>query len=377
LASSAVRAFVGLGANVGDAESTLRAAVESLAALPDARLVGVSRLYRTKPVGVEDQPDFLNAVVELEVPAGADPATGATDLLVALKGLERTAGRRQRERWGPRELDLDLLLYGEHRLAIERPPEARSNDADADPAKAAKLLEVPHPSMHERLFVLTPLADLAPDLVPSGWGEMVDEARRRRLAAEGNDAVRLVGRWSEVTRGWVRPLTFSTTDMLEPGRYRHDSFEPALSFEVGPGWLAVQDVPGFFDIEREPATPDVIAVQFARPVGAASAADLAAAIAARNGLRTAAPTPIVINDLVALSLVVDAADPDLAANRFVPVIEIALGPISIASGRRIRVDLVDTAGGILAVLVGGSVRGWDAAMQAAEPVLASIQFDRP
>ena len=84
----------------------------ALAALPGARLRGVSNLYRTKPVGVEDQPDFLNAVVALDVPAGPDPATGATALLVALKDLERAFGRERRGRWGPRELDLDLLVFG-------------------------------------------------------------------------------------------------------------------------------------------------------------------------------------------------------------------------------------------------------------------------
>jgi 2-amino-4-hydroxy-6-hydroxymethyldihydropteridine diphosphokinase len=204
LASGRVRAYVGLGANVGDAESTLRAAVGALGALPGARVRGVSRLYRTKPVGIEDQPDFLNAVVELDLPASLDPATGATTLLIALKGLERGAGRRQRRRWGPRELDLDLLLFDDHRVSIERPPEARSVDANADPPKDSKLLEVPHPSMRDRLFVLAPLTDLAPRLVPAGWDETVDQARRRRLAVEGADAVRVVGTWSAAAGAWVR-----------------------------------------------------------------------------------------------------------------------------------------------------------------------------
>jgi 2-amino-4-hydroxy-6-hydroxymethyldihydropteridine diphosphokinase len=117
-----VRAYVGLGANVGAAEWTLAAAVGALATLPGVRLRGVSRLYATAPVGVVDQPEFRNAAVALDVPAGPDPATGALALLVALKGLERAFGRRRRRRWGPRELDLDLLVFGRHRLSVERPP---------------------------------------------------------------------------------------------------------------------------------------------------------------------------------------------------------------------------------------------------------------
>jgi 2-amino-4-hydroxy-6-hydroxymethyldihydropteridine diphosphokinase len=195
-----VRAYVGLGANVGAAEATLAAAVRALAALPEARLRGVSRLYSTRPVGVQDQPDFRNAVVALDVPAGPDPATGAVALLVALKRLERAFGRQDRERWGPRELDLDLLVFGRARLAVDRPPAGVS----LDPGKARRLLVVPHPEARERLFVLEPLADLAPRLVPPGWGETVETARRRRLEIEGPAAVRLIGAWNPMARGWRR-----------------------------------------------------------------------------------------------------------------------------------------------------------------------------
>src|SRR5688572_7682965 len=151
---------------MGDAKQTLTAAVHALAALPGACLRGVSNLYRTKPVGVEDQPDFLNAVVALDVPAGPDPATGATALLAALKQLERSFGRQERRRWGPREVDLDLLLFGRASIDIDRPAEGASND----PAKAGIPLVVPHRDARNRLFVLAPLADLAPALVPPGWG---------------------------------------------------------------------------------------------------------------------------------------------------------------------------------------------------------------
>jgi len=191
-----VRAYIGLGANVGDARRTLAAAVAALGALPGARLRGVSRLYRTRPVGVTNQPDFLNAVVALDVRSASDPATGATGLLVRLKGLELEFGRRRRGRWGPRELDLDLLVFGRARLAIERPPEGASLSADAEPGAAARLLEVPHPAMVDRLFVLAPLADLAPRLVPPGWHVTVATAARQRARVEGPGAVRAAGRWA-------------------------------------------------------------------------------------------------------------------------------------------------------------------------------------
>jgi len=191
-----VRAYIGLGANVGEARRTLADAVAALASLPGARVRGVSRLYRTTPVGVADQPDFLNAAVALDVPGAADPATAATGLLVQLKRLEREFGRRRRERWGPRELDLDLLLFGRARLAIERPPAAVPLSAGIDPGAAARLLEVPHPSMAERLFVLAPLADLAPRLIPPGWRTTVETAAKRQARVEGPDAARAVGRWA-------------------------------------------------------------------------------------------------------------------------------------------------------------------------------------
>ena len=187
-----VRVYVGLGANVGDARRILVAAVHALAALPGARLVAVSRLYVTLPVGVADQPECHNAVVALDVPAGPDPERGALALLVALKGIERAFGRRRRGRWGPRELDLDLLLFGDERISVERPPDGVSLDA----GHRDRLLVVPHPEAHDRLFVLAPLADLAPDLVPPGWDETVAIARDRRLVAEGPGAVLVVGEWA-------------------------------------------------------------------------------------------------------------------------------------------------------------------------------------
>jgi 2-amino-4-hydroxy-6-hydroxymethyldihydropteridine diphosphokinase len=191
-----VRAYIGLGANVGDAAATLAAAVHALAALPGAELVAVSRLYATEPVGVVDQPEFRNAAVAIDVPAGPDPATGASALLVALKDIERAFGRRQREHWGPREVDLDILLFGNERIEVERPPGGRSED----PSKAGLPLVVPHLEAGNRLFVLAPLTDLAPGLVPPGWDEPVAAAASRRLEVEGADAVRPIAAWDG--EGW-------------------------------------------------------------------------------------------------------------------------------------------------------------------------------
>ena len=193
-----VRAYVGLGANVGPTVETLTAAVHALAALPGVRL-GVSRLYATAPVGVIDQPEFRNAAVALDVPGGPDPASGALALLVALKGLERAFGRRDGPRWGPRALDLDLLVFGRHAIRAERPPAARSDDPDrAD----AQWLAVPHVSARERLFVLAPLADLAPGLRPPGWRETVATARARSELNEGPSAVRPIASWDAGNGAW-------------------------------------------------------------------------------------------------------------------------------------------------------------------------------
>jgi 2-amino-4-hydroxy-6-hydroxymethyldihydropteridine diphosphokinase len=178
-----VTAYIGLGANVGDPQTTLANSVRALAALPRANLRSVSPLYVTRPVGVTGQADFHNAVLALDVPAGPDPETGALALLAALKHLEAAFGRRPRERWGPREVDLDLLLFGDHVI------NARREDG--------RWLEVPHPEMARRLFVLAPLADVAPQLVPPGWSHSAAEAANDRRRIEGADAVRLLQE-----RGW-------------------------------------------------------------------------------------------------------------------------------------------------------------------------------
>jgi len=142
-----VRAFVGLGSNLGDRETTLRAAIGRLRGLPDTEVRAVSTLRNTEPVGDLEQPRFLNGAVELET------SLAPRALLDALLELERAFGRDRSSvpAQGPRTLDLDLLLYGE--------------DTIAKPG-----LEVPHPRLHERSFVLEPLAELDPGLVLPGRG---------------------------------------------------------------------------------------------------------------------------------------------------------------------------------------------------------------
>jgi 2-amino-4-hydroxy-6-hydroxymethyldihydropteridine diphosphokinase len=195
-----VLACIGLGANVGPARQTLEHAVMALCALPGVSLAGVSRLYRTRPVGPVMQADFLNAAAALQVPAGRDPGDGATALLIALKALERALGRQERERWGPREVDLDLLLFGTHQLRVKHEPGARSDD----PVRGdAQWLEVPHPLAAERAFVLAPLADLVPDLALPGWGLTAAQAWQRAAAREGPDAVQVVGVWDAQQAGWL------------------------------------------------------------------------------------------------------------------------------------------------------------------------------
>jgi len=148
------RAYVALGSNLGDREATLRAALAGLAATPGCTLVATSRLYETEPVG-PPQGAYLNAVAAL------DTTLAAPALLTRLFELERAAGReRSGERNSPRTLDLDLLLYG---------------DAVLD----APGLRVPHPRLHERAFVLAPLAELAPDLVHPALGVRIAELARR------------------------------------------------------------------------------------------------------------------------------------------------------------------------------------------------------
>ena len=143
------RAYVGLGSNLGNRERTIRRALDALAAEPDVRVVAVSNLIDTEPVGPVEQPRFLNGVVELET------TLAARDLLALLLEVERRFGRRREgvPPQGPRTLDLDLLVYGQAEIV--------------EPG-----LHLPHPRLHERRFVLEPLAEVSPGLEVPGKGQV-------------------------------------------------------------------------------------------------------------------------------------------------------------------------------------------------------------
>ena len=141
------RAYLGIGSNLGDRLGYLQLALDALAAVPGVAITAVSPVYETDPVGGPVQGDFLNAVVEVET--SLEPF----GLLLAAQAAERTARRVRDEHWGPRTLDVDILLYDDVRL----------DDPD---------LVIPHPRMGERAFVLGPLHDLDPSLVEipaDGW----------------------------------------------------------------------------------------------------------------------------------------------------------------------------------------------------------------
>lgn len=155
-----VVAFIGLGGNLGEVAATLRAATDALADLRETRLLRASRLYRTPAWGLEQQPDFINGVVALE--------TGLTprELLDALLDVEREFGRERDDglRWGPRSLDLDLLLHGD--AVVEQPG-----------------LRLPHPHLHERAFALVPLLEIAADILIPGQGSARDALSRLDASA--------------------------------------------------------------------------------------------------------------------------------------------------------------------------------------------------
>ncbi len=157
--------YVGLGSNLGRPEERLRNAVKALSGLPDTTLVCCSSFYRSRPVGPQDQPDYINAVAKLET------KLPAFELLDCLQALEEREGRvRTAEQWGPRTLDLDLLLYGDQIISEER-------------------LVVPHPEMHRRSFVLYPLFEISPGIVIPGLGpietllEKVNDDGLQKLAS--------------------------------------------------------------------------------------------------------------------------------------------------------------------------------------------------
>jgi 2-amino-4-hydroxy-6-hydroxymethyldihydropteridine diphosphokinase len=141
-----VKAYIGLGSNLGERESMIRQALEALSILPETDLVRASSLYDTEPVGDVDQPNFLNAVAQVETDLPA------SQLLWNLQLIEKRLGRERTRRWGPRVIDLDLLLYGDEIIEEDT-------------------LRVPHPELTRRAFVLVPLVELEPLLVHPGTGE--------------------------------------------------------------------------------------------------------------------------------------------------------------------------------------------------------------
>ncbi len=135
-----VQTYISMGSNLGDSRQILHAAIEQMKTLSSDDDIKVSSFYKTQPLGPQDQPDYLNAV------AGLQTDLSAIELLDALQSIEQIHHRqRGKEQWGPRTLDLDILLYADERIHEER-------------------LVVPHPHMHERRFVLEPLYELAGDM---------------------------------------------------------------------------------------------------------------------------------------------------------------------------------------------------------------------
>ena len=148
-ASNLTLAYIALGANLRKPEQQVMAGVEELAMLPDSRLAAVSSLYRSAPVGYADQPEFVNSVAAIET------ALSPRALLEALLAIERRYGRVREFQNAPRTLDLDIVLYGE--AAVSEPG-----------------LTIPHPRMHERAFVVVPLAEIAPEAIVPGRGRVAE-----------------------------------------------------------------------------------------------------------------------------------------------------------------------------------------------------------
>lgn len=152
--------YLALGSNLGDRVDYLRRAIEALSRSPHVRVTAISSVYETKPVGLLDQPDYLNMVMQIET------TLSPQNLLAETQQIERTLYRRRDIRWGPRTLDIDILIYGE--VVVKLPQ-----------------LTIPHPRMHERAFVLMPLNDLAPDLQVPNSGLSVSQLMEQVSGKEG------------------------------------------------------------------------------------------------------------------------------------------------------------------------------------------------
>jgi hypothetical protein len=166
---------------------------------------------------------------------------------------------------------------------------------------------------------------------------------------------------------------------LAPGTYTHSGFEPRITFDVGEGWQGVQNANGFFDVQQDPDTPDVIAVQFGNVDGVVgeggstveigSAAEAVPIIRENPGITILGESPSLMSGLEGFTVEVEnAADGDA------PVLHVPAGPLAISPERRLWVSFFDTPDGVLAVLVGGSVARWDETLAIAEPVLESVRI---
>lgn len=154
------KCYIGLGSNLGDREGYLTQAIARLDEHPEIRVLRCSSIYETKPYGPVEQGDFLNMVVEIAT------ALSPEALLDALQSIENALHRKRLVRWGPRTIDLDILLYGDKMIETEK-------------------LVVPHPEIAKRLFVLMPLNELAPDLAIPGIGQTVGERLKKFRSVKG------------------------------------------------------------------------------------------------------------------------------------------------------------------------------------------------
>ena len=142
-----MRAYIGLGSNLDEPAEQIKTAIQDIQSIAQSSVVACSSLYKSPPMGPQDQPDYINAVVAVETTLSAHA------LLDALQAIEQLHGRIRKRHWGERTLDLDILLFGDHQITDER-------------------LKVPHPGLAERAFVVYPLAEIAPDLVVPGVGSL-------------------------------------------------------------------------------------------------------------------------------------------------------------------------------------------------------------
>jgi 2-amino-4-hydroxy-6-hydroxymethyldihydropteridine diphosphokinase len=156
---SPIPVYLSLGSNLGDREANLERAIEAIEGLPGTRLVRRSALYETAPWGPVPQPDYLNMVVEIST------RLGPSELLRRGKEIEREMGRVTGERWGPRPIDIDILLFGDETIETEE-------------------LTVPHPRMWERAFVLRPLADLEPEMKGPDGSTVLQLLERESIASQ-------------------------------------------------------------------------------------------------------------------------------------------------------------------------------------------------